>query len=463
MRMAAELRGKAIAGWVIDELVDYGKSALVLSASKENQFCILKLFDPEIVERYGEAVQRERVTRERALVGNDHPNLVPILDAGEDGGFFYVVMGKVPGRPLSRRLSELPRNRIWPLIEQIAAAAEFLETLGFAHRDIKPDNILVTDDFTTAVLLDLGVLKPFVGQVVTDSEKMPFIGTLQYSSPEFLKRREDPTAEGWRALTFYQLGAVLHDMIMRKRIFSDNEEPFARLVDAVTYVNPEITAADVAPQLVSLAKTCLSKKPEHRLAYVKWTDFRPRDVSASSLANLRDQVKRNAEAALGIRIDIEDLAEKQRTIRASTARIQVEVESFVHEETIGNGLFPPVSTHQYPSQNVNVAITAFSFAVAPSLGLVNRLHLVLRTSLIDPGSGLVEIEGAAFLSCKAGRATPPDVSNFEGEELFVGSFEAALVRERVSIALYAALAQAQAAQAEIGGEVLFLKISGNIA
>ena len=86
--------------------------------------------------------------------------------------------------------------------------------------------------------------------------------------------------------------------------------------------------------------------------YEKWADFHPRQAPATSLANLRDQVKRNVEAALGVRIDIEDLAEKPRTVRASTARLQVAVERFVHEETIGNGLFPPVSTHQYPSQKL---------------------------------------------------------------------------------------------------------------
>jgi serine/threonine protein kinase len=114
-------------------------------------------------------------------------------------------MNEIPGRPLSQILSELPRNQIWPLIEQIASAAQFLENLGFAHRDIKPDNIVVTEDFADAVLLDLGVLKPFAGNQVTDLEKTPFIGTLQYSSPEFLKRVEEPTMDGWRALTFYQL------------------------------------------------------------------------------------------------------------------------------------------------------------------------------------------------------------------------------------------------------------------
>src|SRR5215469_3616900 len=60
-RMAAELRGKTFGGWVAGDLLDYGKSALAFVASKGADACVLKVFDPEIVERYGEAVQRERV------------------------------------------------------------------------------------------------------------------------------------------------------------------------------------------------------------------------------------------------------------------------------------------------------------------------------------------------------------------------------------------------------------------
>src|SRR5262249_16189376 len=249
-RMFQELKGSLIAGWAVSDLVDHGKSALVLSAQKNGISAILKLFDPEVIERYGEEVQRERVSREHSLIGKSHPNLVGIVQTGEDRGYFYVVMTKVPGRPLSKVLAGLPASQVWTLIGQIASAAEFLEGLGFAHRDIKPDNIMISDDFKNAVLLDLGVLKPFAGKSVTDLEKMPFIGTLQYSSPEFLKRHEDPTPEGWRALTFYQLGAVLHDMIMRKRIFLESEEPFARLVDAVTYENPDVTSTEVPPKLI---------------------------------------------------------------------------------------------------------------------------------------------------------------------------------------------------------------------
>jgi serine/threonine protein kinase len=458
LRMSGELKGRSVADWAIGDLRDYGKSALIFRASKAGSAAILKLFDPEIVERYGEDVQRERVSRERLLIGKNHPHLVTILDAGEDGGFFYVVMEEVPGKPLSRALAELRRSQIWPLIGQIASAAEYLESLGLAHRDIKPDNINVTDDSSNAVLLDLGVLKPFAGKSVTDSEKLPFIGTLQYSSPEFLKRVEEPTPDGWRALTFYQLGAVLHDMIMGRRIFSDQEEPFGRLVDAVTYIDPEIKAGDVPPELISLARTCLSKKPEHRLTYIKWSEFQPRDLSGSSLAGIKDLVKRNAEAAMGVRIEIEDVAQKQRTIRAKTSQLQFDLQRFLHEEVIGNNLFPPISTRDYPSQNANVATTAFSFASASSLGLVNRLHIVVRTSLVDLGAELVEIEATAFLASKNSPPLPPENLNVEGERLFVGSFEEMLVRGRLIMALYKALARAQEQAADVGDEFLFLKL-----
>ena len=74
-----------------------------------------------------------------------------------------------------------------------------------AHRDIKPANIVVLDNFSRLVLLDFGVLKP-VGEVgLTDvDEQRLFVGTLQYSSPEFLLRDEEDNEQGWRALSIYQ-------------------------------------------------------------------------------------------------------------------------------------------------------------------------------------------------------------------------------------------------------------------
>src|SRR5262249_8276092 len=87
LRMSGELKGSTISGWLIGDLVDYGKSALLLNSSKEAHTAVLKLFDPELIDRYGAEVQKERVERERSLITKHHPHLVRILDAGEDAGY----------------------------------------------------------------------------------------------------------------------------------------------------------------------------------------------------------------------------------------------------------------------------------------------------------------------------------------------------------------------------------------
>ena len=136
--MEKELTGKDLGGWTLAECIGFGKSALVFRATRAGVAGAAKVFDRELVERFGRAAQRERV--------ESHPNLIGILDAGEDvdSDLFYVVMELFAGKNLAQSLDEIPQARVGALIAQVASAAEFLETLGLAHRDIKPENILLT-------------------------------------------------------------------------------------------------------------------------------------------------------------------------------------------------------------------------------------------------------------------------------------------------------------------------------
>ena len=68
-RMSAELVGKSVGGWHIQKYINHGKSAAVLLAERADQTAALKIFDPEIVERYGRSVQLKRIDREKALIG----------------------------------------------------------------------------------------------------------------------------------------------------------------------------------------------------------------------------------------------------------------------------------------------------------------------------------------------------------------------------------------------------------
>jgi eukaryotic-like serine/threonine-protein kinase len=200
--LVASLHGKEVGGWCIERFLGKGKSAVVLACSRGAEVGAIKVFHPELVERYGRTTQLERILREKSLVGASHPNLVNILDGGECPvtSFLYVVMECIPYPNMHEALSDIPSEMIPVLIAQIASAARFLEDRNLVHRDIKPENIAVSFDFSKAILLDLGVLRPIGISNLTDVDQRSFIGTLRYGAPEFLQRQEEETLNLFLAL-----------------------------------------------------------------------------------------------------------------------------------------------------------------------------------------------------------------------------------------------------------------------
>lgn len=287
-RMEIELSGKTLGGWTIGMKLGNGKSAVVFRATRGTDIGAVKVFDRDLVDRYGKTAQKQRVDREKSLVGKRHPNLIEILDAGYDETLelFFVVMELFPGKNLKEALASVPKGNEHAIISQVASAAEFLEGLQLVHRDIKPENIGITDDFSRAVLLDLGVLRPTGGfsDITDEGGRLTFVGTLRYSPPELLFRTEDNSTDGWRAITFYQLGGVLHDLLVRSELFA-NLDPYARLVEAIRDGRVEISAPDAPMELRQLAQDCLAKEAATRLQLVSWERFQRvprlrRDINA---------------------------------------------------------------------------------------------------------------------------------------------------------------------------------------
>lgn len=291
--MFKNLQGTAVGGWTIRKLVDSGKSAVVFVATKKAHRAALKVFDPELVERYGFQTQLSRIRLELSLKGAQHPNLVEIYDGGHcpNSGYLFVAMEFMHGTPLSKLLPTIPRDDISTIVSQIASAARFLEDAKLAHRDIKPSNIVYDPTTQQATLLDLGVLRP----IDSPEADLPgdtgddFVGTLQYSPPEFLLREEEDSPEGWRSITFYQIGAVLHDLIQRYPIF-DGISPYAKMVNAVQDQRPEFTASDVNVAIINLAANCLTKDPVLRSELVKWSNFHPNSARRNAVSAARRRV-----------------------------------------------------------------------------------------------------------------------------------------------------------------------------
>ena len=190
------------------------------------------------------------------------------------------MMDFYPWRSLDQRLVSVDRSEIGSIITKVASAAEFLEKKNLVHRDIKPANILISDDCKEVKLLDLGVMRTISATEERNGTDhgyaLPFVATAQYSSPAYLFRDRSPTEEMWKALTLYQLGAVLHDLIMGQPIFVKEirTENRYRVAAAVLLTNPQVRANDVPPRLITLARNCLLKDDLVRLRRVNWSNFR---------------------------------------------------------------------------------------------------------------------------------------------------------------------------------------------
>lgn len=395
-----QLSGSAVGEWTILKLIDHGKSAAVFEAVSGSKRAAVKIFDKELIERFGDKTQLARIDREVSLKGRGHPAMVEILDGGYDNltQNYYIVMAFLPGKNLKRRLGDIPVEAIGSYVADIAACAEYLEGLDLVHRDIKPENIQVSEDLTKVTLLDFGVIKPVKEPGITDMEGIhPFIGTLQYSSPEFLLRQEDGTTEGWRALTFYQIGAVLHDLIMREAIFSEYAEPFARLVNAVQEITPNIQNPAVPSYLVDLAKMCLLKDPADRLRMVSWQSFKPPNVGASGISGIKERViKRVLVEQAGSAKAVESRPDFAKGL---LEEIITATKDAVRRVSSENDQFPPYSTVvRYPRKAPSVKM---SFEKSDQ-HLMPSLSVVFLIEIVD-----AEAKAVALTVCAHTSAAPP--------------------------------------------------------
>jgi serine/threonine protein kinase len=189
-------------------------------------------------------------------------------------------MDKAPGRELEKRLQDVPRDKIRAIVDQVARAAIFLREKGLCHRDIKSANVFISDDFSKATLLDLSVLRSVddpIGLGTDHGNQLPVVATSRYSPPEYLFRLIEAGRDLWHALDVYQLGGLLHDLIMREPMFEteyriSKDSNRYRFAWIVATQDPLVAASDVDQDLVQLARRALDKDWERRSA-LRLDDF----------------------------------------------------------------------------------------------------------------------------------------------------------------------------------------------
>lgn len=432
------IKGREFSGYAIEAFIDNGKSAAVYRGVADHERAAIKIFDTELIDKFGDSTLMVRLEREQKLIGHSQPNLVRMLGAGvdDDTGHHFLVLEYLEGRSLADALDEVPEEQIGPVIRQVAGAAHFLETLSLAHRDIKPANILISPDFKTATLLDLGVLRPVGEAGLTDGGGPTlFVGTNQYASPEFALRKEEDTPEGWRAVTFYQLGGVLHDLIMRKPLFFEHLGVPARLAQAVQTEVVEIRSRSVPPWLVALAQNCLVKSADTRLRLVNWDSFEPKQPRRDRGLELRERIRQRASAAATV------ADERKRYPLASGADDDVllrTTRNVLQEALRAVGRGDPPLGRRIVYEVGEPTVVRCDFEPSERIGLPAGLTVCLRPEVMDATSRIVRISGNSQAAVQ-----PSDWCPEELDTLYEGRLDEQEIDQQVGLYV---LIQVDAAQ-----------------
>ena len=196
----------------------------------------------------------ERFTREAKVISSlNHPNICALYDVGTQDGLHYLVMEYLEGKPLE---GPLPLEKLQRSGMEVAAALDAAHRKGVTHRDLKPDNILVTAagvkllDFGLAKTADQpGPLDATVRKALTQEGVV--MGTFPYMAPEQLEGKDaDARTDIWA------FGAVLYEMATGKRAFGGQTQ--ATVIASIMHVAPPpVTEAQPAmPWTASSSGPC---------------------------------------------------------------------------------------------------------------------------------------------------------------------------------------------------------------
>ena len=211
----------------------------------------------------GGTTQAERFLREVKVCATlSHPHILPLFDSGMAGGFPFYTMPYVDGgsvRDLMDREGKLPPTTAVPIVTEVLSALYYAHKRGIVHRDMKPDNVMLSDDH--AVVADFGIARALGDGTDQRLTKTGFVaGTPAYMSPEQSMGQE---VDGRSDV--YSVGAVLYEMLSDELPF-DGPTPQAIAAAVLTEEPKSILehCPDLNPELADSVMRTLAKDREER-------------------------------------------------------------------------------------------------------------------------------------------------------------------------------------------------------
>jgi serine/threonine protein kinase len=250
--------GDSLGPYRITRVIGRGRMGIVFEGTEDGGDAVaLKVVTTELSQ---DEVFLRRFRREvKAAQKIEHPNVVPVLDDGVEGGLPYLVQRLIPGGSLADRLEAKGPLSVEEALRLVAGAAGGIDALhgaGLVHRDIKPANILLDGD--TPYVSDFGLAKDSQASNLTRPGQA--LGSLDYMSPEQI-RGEDVSP----ATDIYALGCVMFELLTGTPPFGGR--PSMRVLFAhLQEEPPDLTTvrSDITAPVARAISRALEKEPDER-------------------------------------------------------------------------------------------------------------------------------------------------------------------------------------------------------
>ncbi len=352
------LLGRVVDGkFEIESLIGRGGMGAVYKARQKTlkRQVAIKVLRPEL---YDDSSYASRFKREASAASRlDHPNLMRVIDFGQDGELLYIAMELIDGRGLQAILREhdaLPPEQIVDLMSQLLAALAAMHEGGIIHRDLKPENIMVVrgkDDDGQPIdvlkLCDFGIAKQVpvqnaegnmtgVTHTATLTATGALVGTPEYMSPE-QARGDDVDARG----DVYAVGVMLFQMLTGRLPFRSANSMKVLLAHISEMPPlPHKILSTVDPRLEEICMRALAKDRDER-----FKDAREMRAAIRGVIGLRDSQVINGARRPSLlpppstppppkhAPDAETMApEPSKTLRTSDGTLRAAVEASVDPE-----------------------------------------------------------------------------------------------------------------------------------
>jgi Protein kinase domain len=374
--------GTELAGYRIESLLGFGGMSVVYLAEdlRLKRKVALKLLASSLAE---DESFRDRFLRESELAAAiDHPNIVPIYEAGTTDDLLFIAMRYVEGRDLKERLrgGRLDPGDAIGILSQVASALDAAHARGLVHRDVKPSNVLLDrgarpDGSDHVYLADFGLTRR-VSEDVGIGDDGHLMGTIDYVAPEQISGDElDGRAD------VYSLGCVLYECLV-------GEPPFRRDSDlAVVFAHletepPSLSAGrpELPVALDAVIARALAKEPAERYGSC-------RDLARAALAVAVDEASRR----------LVDVASRAAAGRSDLSEVEAELEGKVIDLQAAREQARALSGPAIPARAATEGVCPFkglaSFEPVDAEYFFGRERLVAELVARLVGAGFLGIVG----------------------------------------------------------------------